>query len=299
MGKIRNAKKNSNVFIASLPRSGSTLLGMILNQHNDCFYTGESFYWKKLNPKNEVCTCGVKGCNFLKNIYNKIKLDSNILKISDVVVRIDAILQNEDEKKTNKTKNNFLRDIPQCCVGFESLVNIYRQKTQKRIIIDSSSNIILAKELMSINKWKVIILTRDPRGIISSLKEAARRHQGIISKKIWCEYLIDFAKRANSLSSQEDTLTVKYEDLCNNTNSTVKNICNFLNIKFDPLMLQYRQNKGHILMANRMRFDEGENIKEDVSWRSSLSKNELGVICNNKKLINAYSKLGYNIKLDI
>ena len=64
-------------------------------------------------------------------------------------------------------------------------------------------------------------------------------------------------------------------------------------------MLQYRQNKGHILMANRMRFDEGENIKEDVSWRSSLSKNELGVICNNKKLINAYSKLGYNIKLDI
>ena len=74
MGKIRNAKKNSNVFIASLPRSGSTLLGMILNQHNDCFYTGESFYWKKLNPKNEVCTCGVKGCNFLKIFITKLNL---------------------------------------------------------------------------------------------------------------------------------------------------------------------------------------------------------------------------------
>ena len=43
-----------NVYIASLPRSGSTLLGMILNQADGCAYIGESFYWKKLNPKNEI-----------------------------------------------------------------------------------------------------------------------------------------------------------------------------------------------------------------------------------------------------
>jgi len=296
MGKIRDAKKNSNVFIASLPRSGSTLLGMILNQNKECFYAGESFYWENLNPENEICTCGVKGCIFLKNIYDKVKFDLNILKISDTAVKIDTILQKENGEKFNEIENDFSRDIAQCCDGFNSLANIYRQETGKRIIIDSSSNIILAKELVAKNKWKAIILTRDPRGIISSLKEAARRHQGTVSKDLWCEYLIDFTKRVSILSCQKNTLIVRYEDLCNSTNSTLINICTFLNIKFEPMMLKYRQNKGHILRANRMRFGDEENIKEDIDWQSSLSKNELEIIYNNKKLINAYNKLGYNIK---
>jgi hypothetical protein len=41
---------NTNVYVATLPRSGSTLLGMMINQHHLCFNMGESFFWGKFIP---------------------------------------------------------------------------------------------------------------------------------------------------------------------------------------------------------------------------------------------------------
>lgn len=35
---------NSNVFIATMPRSGSTLLGMVLEQHPSIYHSGELFF---------------------------------------------------------------------------------------------------------------------------------------------------------------------------------------------------------------------------------------------------------------
>jgi hypothetical protein len=71
MGNIRTAKLNT--FIATLPRSGSTLLGMILDQHSIVYHAGETFFWGRLSPHNLQCSCGYCPCPILMGIYDAIR----------------------------------------------------------------------------------------------------------------------------------------------------------------------------------------------------------------------------------
>lgn len=68
------------------------------------------------------------------------------------------------------------------------------------------------------------------------------------------------------------------------------------NNQFDEKLLKYRQDKGHVLMANRMRFGENEDITIDNSWKINLSREENKIICNDTGLINAYKKFNYEIR---
>lgn len=285
---------NQNVYIASLPRSGSTLLGMILNQHSECFYIGESFYWNKLNPKNEICSCGSRGCSVLLRAYNEIKNDPSILKITNTVTLIDSVLQT-NAKSFNENEKHILTEVDECHNGFNNLTNIFRKITKKRCIIDTSANIIVGKELCNSKDWKIIILLRDPRGIISSLKNSALRHGYTVPKDLWHTYLIDFAKRAIALTAQYEVIIIRYEELCNDPSLTIRNICDYLDIEYYPDMLRYRKDRGHVLMANRIRLGDGEIIKEDTSWISSLTHSEKEGMYHDVKLSSAYKDIGYKL----
>ena len=297
VGMVNCNKNCQNVFIASLPRSGSTLLGMILNQHPGCFNIGESFYWGKLNPKNEVCTCGLKGCPVLVSVYEKIKDNEDVLKITNVIPSIDSMLQNTSDVLRGQVDKIYYDDIVQSCNGFGSLANTFRQKMNKSIIIDTSSSILMAYGLVRRNNWKVIIITRDPRGIIASMKKAAIRHGKTVSVDLWRAYILDFLQRAELFSNLDNAILVRYEYLCHNPSGVVKKICSRLGISFNAKMLEYRQNRGHVLMANRMRFGDSENILEDKSWMTYLSKEERRVICSDTKLVSAYKKYKYDIQI--
>lgn len=291
----KTVNKNQNVYIASLPRSGSTLLGMILNQGKKCAYIGESFFWKKLNPKTEVCSCGILGCKILLKAYEYIKKNNNILKITDTLPILDKILQNGGITVKN-IKKKYRKDIDNSCLGLESEAVIFRKLLNKKIIINSSSNIIIGEKIKKKFNWKIIILIRDPRGIIFSMKKAATRHKLKIPKDIWTNYAVDFIKRAKKLCLSRGVLIVKYETLCKNPKKEIKRICNFLQINFQKKMLRYRRNKGHVFMANRMRFGESETISEDKKWTEGLSDKEIKKIIGNKILVDYYSQFGYKFK---
>lgn len=295
-GTVNHNRKNQNVFIASLPRSGSTLLGMILNQHLECFNIGESFYWGRLNPENEICTCGLKCCPVLLYVYSKARKDNYILQITETVSEIDSTLQRSNEILRRQIETSYFHKIIRCCSGFDRLADIFRKITKKRIIIDTSSNIIMAKSLVIERGWKVIVLTRDPRGVIFSLKKAAVRYGEDVPTDLWRGYLLDFYKRAGFISPLKNVIFVRYEDLCGDALYTVKKVCDFLEIDFDPGMLKYRHDKGHLLMANRVRFGNSEEIREDNGWLLGLSTREKEALCRDRELSFAIKKYGYNFK---
>lgn len=287
---------NQNVYIASLPRSGSTLLGMILNQHPNCFNIGESFYWAKLNPENVICTCGLKGCSVLNSVYKKIKNNSDILSITDTVATLDSILQDSNPLSREQIAKIYSDNITRSCNGLNDLAGTFRKVTNRNIIIDTSSNVIMALGLTRFKNWKIIILTRDPRGIIYSLKKAAIRHRKNIPKDLWHGYIVDFLERTSYFCKSDNVLLVRYEDLCADPKVTINRICHFLKINFDVRFLKYRRDKGHVLMANRMRFGKNDDIVQDNSWKTHLSREENKIICNDAELINAYKKFNYEIR---
>lgn len=289
---VRRSKQN--IYIASLPRSGSTLLGMILNQGKQCAYIGESFYWKKLNPKNQICTCGNLGCKILLKAYKEIKKNKDILRITDVLNKLDGILQKAGNN-SGLFQKRYEEEINISCLGLEKEAEIFRKILNKKIIINSSSNIIIGKKLAEKFDWKVIVLIRDPRGVISSIKEAAVRHGIKIKNDIWINYVSDFIQRAWKFRGNKNVLIIKYEELCHAPNNEVKKICKFLGITYNQKILKYRQDKGHIFMANRMRFGKSEIIKEDKGWIKKLSESEKLKIIHDNKIIKGYDRFGYKL----
>ena len=88
---------------------------------------------------------------------------------------------------------------------------------------------------------------------------------------------------------------MKYEDLCNNPKFQISRVCEFLSIKYEPAMLNFRVKKGHTVMGNRMRFKEDKEIIEDLEWRKKLSSKEKELFSSNFELIKLYRHFGYEL----
>ncbi len=298
--------KKLNVYIATLSRSGSTLLGMMLDNHSKVFHMGESFYWKKLNPNSVKCSCGEVGCEILTHVYNRVNNLSEVNAIYDACSMIDQI---EEPKKiyhklslpNNKRPLGSVNlDYLACklklsCIGIETLSNIFRETTGMDIIVDNTKSIRTAEYLVKRKNWKIILLTRDPMGMASSNKNAGARKKVPRTVAMKIPVYIEFAKRALRIIGMQNVLHIKYEDLCLNPKVKLGEICNFINVSFEEKMLAFKFNRGHTLMGNRMRFNSNDKIKEDLSWMFNLSDKEKKEVYQNKEIVSLFGELGYKL----
>lgn len=294
----------SNVYIATLARSGSTLLGMMLNNNRNIFHTGESSYWGKLDPSKITCSCGKIACPILMQTYQQAGYLPEVHAIYKACSQIDRFLEPDKISHALSLPNNIAEitswaeienNLTAACCGLEILSDLFRQLSGKSIIVDNTKNIHLAERLLE-RQWKIILLTRDPRGIANSSKNAGMRKnvpRPVISK---IPIFLDFAVRAINLLSAPATLFIRYEDLCQNPELSLTRVCEFLNIEYNHSMLNFRADKGHTLMGNHMRFDTGLSILEDKKWHSQLGPEEISLFSQNQTLIDLYKRLGYDLR---
>ncbi|MFW5888300.1 MAG: sulfotransferase domain-containing protein [Patescibacteria group bacterium] len=283
---------NKNVYIASLPRSGSTLLGMILHQNPQCFNMGESFFWKNFPIQEIKCSCGEKNCPILSSVYQEICQIPEVINFYDVCQDLDKLPFTRNKVVLSYQQKE---DIINSCKGLDILADVFRSIISRRIMIDTSTNIRIAKELVHKNNWKIIILLRDPRGVLYSFKKSSIRHNKMISLNKNINVLIDFIKNVLDIIDFPNVLIVKYEDICQKTKEELKKICSFLDIEFAENMLNFKKDMGHTIMGNRMRFNSNEKIIEDLSWVSGLTQKEKGKIKRNKDLLFFYGMFNYTI----
>ena len=130
------------IFILCPPKSGSTLLEILLGTHQDIFSIGE----RRVN--SNICNCGseIAHCTFWSKI-NSMSKTKNI---------INEINENSDVK------------------NFHELFDYILQHTNKKIILDSSKNINFLKELLKredLFKVKIIDLVRNPMDLVQIQKK--------------------------------------------------------------------------------------------------------------------------------
>ena len=295
----------NNVYIATLPRSGSTLLGMMLNNHPDIFHIGESSYWGKISPDDVMCSCGQIGCSFLHSINERLTNKESVDAIYEFCCCIDKIeepdkvyhkLSLPSNKQLDLSEENLDRLLGLSCEGLGLITSVFRSVLESDIIVDNTKNIIIAEKLLGVGGWKVILLTRDPRGVYVSSKNAGIR-KGVsrpVSMKI--PVLLNFAQKALGIIDSERVLHVRYEDLCLNPELELSRICDFLGIIFSSSMISFKDDKGHTLMGNRMRYDDNTLISIDESWKTDLTPEEIYAITGCNDLVNFYASLGYYMK---
>lgn len=294
-----------NVYIATLPRSGSTVLGLLLGSHSNMCHIGESSYWGKICPDEIRCSCGKIGCEFLNRIYGKIKGVETVKSIYTSYCSADKseepnkdyhALSIPDKETTILKPEQYDYHLRQSVLGLEKIADAARGIFGTDIIIDNTKLIDLAFNLAERKEWKIILLTRDPRGMAYSNKRAGLRKGVVRTVESKISVYVNFAKKAQRLIGKDSILHVKYEDLCAYPEIVLRNICNFLGEDYEPSILKFREIKTHhTLMGNRLRFDNNQTIVEDLQWREGLKSEEKKLLCLNADITSLYGKLGYNI----
>lgn len=234
------------VFIIGTGRSGTTLFGMLLSMHKDIAFLNEpKILWHLANNNDDVIGSYNKMAGtfllnendatpsviskmqkayaaFLKMTSGKVVLDKypEIIFRTGYVEKIfpeckflfitrnfsDTVLSNEQWNKTNAKKNNSNRED---WWGFNN-------KKWK----------LICAELLPESK-----LLKDYAGEIKNLED------DILKSAV--EWIVTMEKGLSLLRSQKNILHIKYEDLIEETETTLVNVLNFLNLRTDEKINNY------------------------------------------------------------
>ena len=287
-------KKKKVVAIVSCPRSGSTLLELVLCAHSKCFGIGEAYllFDPAKNRFDEVdqtrCTCNqiISECEFWKQFIIQLRSSGEESVYSKYSLLLDHC------------KNNTQVDS---------------------VIIDSS------KLLRSLEYWekmpdidlRVLFLVKDVRSWTVSQQDSYRRSNqydffqllrkrglfaipSYLRRTSIANYIYWYWKnrRYSKFISEHKipSIIVKYEDICLESKKTILRICDFIGFDFEKNMLDLENATSHNIFGNRMRFqsDKCKKISYDYRW---FYKNDWLIPSLLLPLITRYNKRLYGRKI--
>lgn len=270
-------------FIIGSGRNGSTLLASMLNQHSKLMITPEQWV--------------------LYEMIIKFKL-FNLLPRKDLKNLIVGLISTSDSN--NDWDTDFrpvldrLQKIPDHQFSLRRIIHeIFteqgRQNGQDFVSWGDKSplNIIYLEYIYPVfNKSKFIFLIRDGRDVVSSMvKNNNRKFEFAMWKWNYSvkQYLWLKKRIPGNLLH-----VVRYEDLVNNTEQTLKELMQFLGFVYESSMLDYKQSIEHLKVADKTHH---KNLKKDVTstkigvWEKRLSDEQIDQV--NEKLKTNLEKFNY------
>lgn len=242
------------IIVGGVPRSGTSLVQKILDLHPDIYGGPEFDHLPGIAELYQLMSEGVENGRISSyfNGYDLKKYFENLVK----------------ELFTNVSGTNL-----------------------KYISEKSPDNVLAINELTSLlPESKFIIILRNPKAIVASLKEVNKRSsQKIILGKYLLRdlyFIRKYLQRIQEVIGNPNVHVVYYKDLVREPKKNVKEICRFLNIGFHPEMLDTdKKNKTSELIASGNKtlsawykpeeFDRKIQDKELEKWKKVLSRNEI------------------------
>ena len=139
---------------------------------------------------------------------------------------------------------------------------------KKNYVIDQGGNFWdPIKSTQYFDRRKIILVTRDPRSIFSSMKTRKSLAYPGHNIRIFCEWYKNIMKNYNTVKESNLLIKIKYEKFINDYDNQSKRLCKFLSIKKLP------------------KFDYNINISKKNLYKAknNLTKSELNYICKKLK----------------
>lgn len=221
--------KQKYLFVSGPPRSGTTLLELILSSHSMITITPETtfiqdFFRKKINPHKAMAK---EDFEFLKDLMKNDKKLNGWPNFS-----LDDFFKYYDDKKNIISFHNLLKEL---FLYFSKCVNGGTKYIGNKKGLYAGIDAIYTKEIFP--NAKFIYIFRDPRDVTrSNLKKTPEKTHYEIIQTINSRY--EFVLKMLNLYPT-DVLIIQYEKLLHNPKLICENICNFLNLPYENEMLNY------------------------------------------------------------
>ncbi len=245
------------LFVLGLGRSGSTLLGRLLDNHPGVVGVGELLRLDQViaDPQSK-CSCGLPAAD-----------------CPDWSSLIDGIPE--------KVKRNYKKWTP-------DLLNRVRENGCGDVLVDVSKT----RGYRLAKGWKrrdvgYVLLLRDPRGIFRSY---AAEHEDFSDRlklhKKWIVRYAAFARRRKDCCH-----VMYYEDLATSTGESMRGLCDFMGIPFVDDLLRPDAKVHHVATCSGSSYQRGTGVlKLDERWREEMKPEHIGLISGALKSLPLYER---------
>ena len=278
--------------------TGSTLLGSLLNEHPECASIGEA---KGLIARTDLatyrCSCGelFRQCEFWNHIAARTRafghpvdvfktdLWNTHLRLSRNRLINVLLVRSLGWNALNDARDALVGRLPRVRAAIAemgwntwSLALAVLERTGKTVFVDTARDHQRPKYLVGhpLLDVKVIHLVRDPRGNSASIM----KHSGVdvaTAAKQWTHANVE-AARVKRYLPEGSWMSLHYEALCRDPAGVLDRISEFLGI--GPMRRDgFRSADSHII-GNKMRMKGLGEIREDLSWQTSLDSAALSSI---------------------
>lgn len=278
------------VYIAGTGRSGSTLLDVILSNHQATFGTGELGTFFMEWARGGRCTCGelYPECEFWSEVIRKM-----LIAFPDLTPQTGELISRRVESSSGPWPAPFRRhadDRQRYAALWGTIMRAISDISGKQIIVDSSkSSRPASRRVSALSKWAgfelfVIHLVRDPRALMWSAMRGSNRlleankkgtFKGGVVRALITWNMTHASVHLNRLTNAR-LIRIRYEDFTANPVETLTKLGDFLaldmNAVIECLSNQQPFASGHGIGGNRMRRQGPVHIKVDEEWKTALPK---------------------------
>ena len=235
-------------FVMGTAHCGSTLLTMVLGSHSDCLSLGEvSNLPEAYRLKKPICSVCEGDCSFWD--HNFTEQERSLLSKGFSERRLHRYIP----LKLEKTVRGFLKN--------DQVFNPYSliaSKTDERVLLDSTKTVYWLKKKLAAREFKenlldahLIHLIRDGRAVMNSYLRR-KQAQGLTVRKfgeMWAQRITNENNFFDSFSGGRK-VRLRYEKFATDTEESLRSLCEWLGIDFQPGMINYWQHQHHTISGN-------------------------------------------------
>jgi hypothetical protein len=292
-----------SVYFVAAGRSGSTLLDRLLGTHPDALAVGEVRHLPKNIALGSRCSCGevVQSCPFWAPVIDELsrRLGRDLWKrpyaldlgVIQPAVEIDQSRQTRWRSLSRSAQLGLtelslrlgldvrtawtLASFRRALRTNELLHDVLRQQSGRRVIIDSTKGFRfgIGQYLLAPQRSRVVLLSRDGRGVMSSLMRSGRGREAAVDH--WVNYYRRALPWIERYVAQDHQLRVRYEDVVADPTGELNRILAFLGLAPNDVTQIVEGHEPHILNGNPMRHGAILAIAPDERWRRELSADDL------------------------
>lgn len=290
------------VYICSHRHSGSTLLDLLLGSHSRIESLGEISFLSQDLALNVPCSCGspVRECTVWRKVIERLSTRSGVdMMANPYALHLGYPKAHVIKDGAHQTPGYLVRRelmlgmyylrlrlgarfldplLAPMTRGLANNFLVYdavREVLNADTVVDSSKSYLKAVGVYLHNpdEARVILLTRDGRGVLySNIKRNRPRDESVA---VWMNQYTRSLPLFKRHIRAEHLLHVKYEAVAADATREMARICRFLDLEFEPAMLDFTAVVHHSTHGNDMRLQRSSSIRADNQWKECLSEDDL------------------------